>query len=92
MSSIHLPIAFALLALTTGAAPAQSHSITDLGTLGGATSAGRGVRSSTQIVGESRIASGAFHAFATQSGALRDLVIRIAQREDARVLVDAAVT
>lgn len=45
----------------------------DLGTLGGATSYGRGVNASGQVTGEAVTKDGVFHAFLYSNHAMRDL-------------------
>lgn len=47
--------------------------ISDLGTLGGATSIALAVNDADQIVGDANIASGAQHAFVWQEGKMTDL-------------------
>ena len=50
-----------------------SYSITDLGTLGGASSTACGVNDRGQVTGSSAIAGGQVHAFIWQNGAMTDL-------------------
>src|SRR5260370_1867826 len=50
-----------------------SYSITDLGTLGGATSTACGINDLGQVAGKSAIATGQLHAFLWQSGIITDL-------------------
>ena len=47
--------------------------MTDLGTLGGSVSVAYGINNGGQIVGESKIASGAFHAVLWENGTMTDL-------------------
>ena len=54
-------------------AQAARYSVTDLGTLGGATSKGYGVNASGQVTGEAATAEGEFHAFLYANGVMRDL-------------------
>ncbi|HET8924766.1 MAG TPA: hypothetical protein VFN26_17430, partial [Candidatus Acidoferrum sp.] len=50
-----------------------SYSVTDLGTLGGATSTACGINDLSQVVGKSTIATGQLHAFLWQNGIIIDL-------------------
>lgn len=69
----------AFLVLTLGhawcSAKAQSaiYTVTDLGTLGGATSTACGINDLSQVVGKSTIATGQLHAFLWQNGIIIDL-------------------
>src|SRR4051812_44264560 len=56
---------------TAGAAPV--YTVTDLGTLGGATSSAADVNESGDVVGSSRTASGQVHAFLWHAGSMHDL-------------------
>jgi probable HAF family extracellular repeat protein len=72
------PVAVAILLLAgsgrTAAAVTPTVTITDLGTLGGVSSVARSVSENGQVVGESRIATGEFHAFSwTRAGGMVDL-------------------
>jgi probable HAF family extracellular repeat protein len=76
-TSMVVPIIVATLFLAQGSLPAQaqtaSYSVTDLGTLGGATSRACGINDRGQIVGRSALANGKVHAFLWQAGAMTDL-------------------
>src|SRR5215510_14995213 len=50
-----------------------TYSITDLGTLGGATSTACGINDRGQVAGNSAIASGELHAFLWDGGTMTDL-------------------
>jgi probable HAF family extracellular repeat protein len=64
----------ALIGLGTPAnAQAQRCSVTDLGTLGRATSKGYGINASGQVTGEAVTAGGVFHAFLYANRVMRDL-------------------
>jgi probable HAF family extracellular repeat protein len=73
----HWSIAGLLVALiglgTPANAQAQRCSVTDLGTLGGATSKGYGINASGQVTGEAVTAGGVFHAFLYANRVMRDL-------------------
>lgn len=58
---------------TPANAQAQRCSVTDLGTLGGATSKGYGINASGQVTGEAVTAGGVFHAFLYANRVMRDL-------------------
>ena len=62
--------------LTIPPARAQSYTITDLGTLGGASSQAHGVNGSGEIVGQALTASGDDHAFRYSAGVMSDLNVR----------------
>ena len=51
----------------------NSYTIIDLGTLGGASSGGRGINDVPQVVGLAQIAGGDYHAFLWQDGTISDL-------------------
>jgi probable HAF family extracellular repeat protein len=67
MKGIWLFVAFCALVFTQGRSLAQdqnvTHTITDLGTLGGTSSVGCGLNSRGEVVGKSSIVSGEAHAF-----------------------------
>ena len=65
--------AIALFALARLPAGALSYSVTDLGTLGGATSSGAGINNSGQVTGFAADALGNNHAFLYTRGATVDL-------------------
>src|SRR4029077_5202320 len=68
--------AFATLALTSLAnlpTAAQSYYITDLGTLGGASSYARGINDLGHVVGYSETAGAQIHGFIWQNGWMSDL-------------------
>jgi len=54
-------------------AQSVSYSITDIGTLGGATSTACGINDRGQVVGKSAIATGQLHAFLWDSATMKDL-------------------
>lgn len=63
-----------LLPLTTGNALGQIHyNVTDLGTLGGASSSAYAINNSGQVVGQAATSSGAKHAFLYSGGPMADL-------------------
>ena len=67
---------FAVPSLTvpqSAAAQAAPYTITDLGTLGGASSAASGINNSGEVVGYSETAAGKTHAFLYIGGTMRDL-------------------
>jgi len=62
-----------LAALSGPWALSQTYTITDLGTLGGATSTACGINEGGQVVGRSAIATGQLHAFLWEAGTMTDL-------------------
>ena len=70
-----LILAWAVLALLVardGAAQA-AYTVTDLGTLGGATTVARDLNELGEVVGEAKLADGRVHAFVYTAGQLRDV-------------------
>src|SRR5262249_15237934 len=53
----------------------STYAITDLGTLGGATSWANAINNSGQVVGNAQTAGGSYHPFLYSSGVLTDLGI-----------------
>ena len=70
-----VPALLLLMALLASSSPAaaQTYQLTDLGTLGGATSVARAINDANQVVGYSEVAAGATHPFLWNAGALVDL-------------------
>jgi probable HAF family extracellular repeat protein len=66
---------FALAILASSAAFAQSYTVTDLGTLGGAHTEANGIGSLGQIVGAAEGADGIYRAFLYSGRALHDLAL-----------------
>src|SRR6266849_6349497 len=77
-NKVSLAVTFFLLAAVTGAEAQLSYSVTDLGTLGGATSAatgvaGRGSNTAGMIVGSSAASDKSERAFLYTNGQMFDL-------------------
>jgi probable HAF family extracellular repeat protein len=67
-----LLVALIVLATPANARP-SGYSITDLGTLGGATSKGYGINSRGEVTGEAMNSDGTVHAFLYANHVMRDL-------------------
>jgi probable HAF family extracellular repeat protein len=63
-----------------------SYAITDLGTLGGASSLARGLNTAGEVVGQAQTLSGAAHGFLYNDGALTDLGTLGGTNSDARAI------
>ncbi len=69
-----LPLIFALgLLVSAPVAQALSYTVTDLGTLGGSSSAAYGINNSGQVTGWSKTSSNRYRAFLYSNGVMADL-------------------
>ncbi len=72
-SSVGSAVALLLSLVIGGPSGAAEYSVTDLGTLGGATSDAEGINNSGQVVGSAFLSSGQKHAFLYSNGTMADL-------------------
>jgi probable HAF family extracellular repeat protein len=75
--------------LGASAQAAMPYTVTDLGTLGGASSVAHDVNNAGQVVGYSIIPGGSYHAFLWQDGTMRDLGTLGGEYSDAYAINDS---